>query len=141
MIPDLGRMGGIHFVKNMVKHNLISREKYDSLMRKSNVAENVFYRTLRTKSAKFSLPFNLQLISFSPVTKNILVSDGRLMKSVTLSSKYDYLFELSLISPNDIVTIYEIDRSGRFDLFVGNLKIQKEYQVNCKIGNPTMFNV
>ena len=63
------------------------------------------------------------------------------MKSVTLSSKYDYLFDLSLISPNDIVTIYEIDRIGRFDLFVGNLKIQKEYQVNCKIGNPTMFNV
>ena len=134
-------MGGIHFVKDMVKHNLISRAKYDSLMRKSQVAENVFYRTLRTKSSKFSPPFNLQLISFSPVTKSILVSDGRLMKSVTLSSKYDYLFDLSLISPNDIVTIYEIDRIGRFDLFVGNLKIQKEYQVNCKIGNPTMFNV
>ena len=71
-------------------------------MRKSNVAENVFFKTLKTKTAKFSTPFNLQYISCSPVTKNILVSDGRLMKSVTLASKYDYLFDLNILTPHDI---------------------------------------
>ena len=111
-------------------------------MRKSNVAENVFFKTLKTKTAKFSTPFNLQYISCSPVTKNILVSDGRLMKSVTLASKYDYLFDLNILTPHDIVTIYEIQRVGRFDLFVANLKINKNYQIgNSKIGNPSMFNV
>ena len=121
---------------------MISRETYGSLMDKSKLAENVFYKTLRKKSVKFSPPFNLQYISFSPETKNILMSDGRLMKSVKFSSRYDYIFDLSLISPYDIVTIYEIERIGRFDLFVGNLKINKQYQVGkSKIGNPTIFNV
>ena len=93
------------------------------------MAENVFFKTLKTKTAKFSTPFNLQYISCSPVTKNILVSDGRLMKSVTLASKYDYLFDLNILTPHDIVTIYEIQRVGRFDLFVANLKINKKIKL------------
>ena len=97
---------------------------------KKLATENVFYQTLRKKSVKFSPPFNLQYISFSPDTKNILMSDGRLMKSVKFSSRYDYIFDLSLISPYDIVTIYEIERIGRFDLFVG------KSTSSIRLGNP-----
>ena len=52
-----------------------------------------------------------------------MVSDGCRTKIVLLSSKYDYLFDLSILAPLDIVTIYEIKRvkNCSSDLFVDNI--------------------
>ena len=73
-------------------------------------------------------------------SQSILVSDGRKKKNVVLSSKYSYLFELNILSPMDIVSIYEVKRSGLYGMFVDNLVIKKELQVKCEIGSPTLFN-
>ena len=111
-------------------------------MKTSELSENVFSRILRYKTTQFKTPFNVQFVSRANEPKNILVSDGRRIKSLTLSSKYAYLFDLELINPFDIITIYEVKRVGRFDLFVDNLKINEKYQIgNQKIGHPVVFNV
>ena len=97
---------------------------------------------MRTKSAKFSPPFNVQFIENLADSNDILVSDGRMTKTVTLSSKYDYLFELNIVETFDIMTFYEVQRIGRFDIFVDNMMINKDYQVdNTKIGEPTIFTL
>ena len=86
----------------------------------------------------FPTPFNVQFLERTG-PQSILASDGRKKKIIVLSSKYSYLFELNILSPMDIVSIYEVKRSGLYGMFVDNLLIKKELQVKCQIGSPTLF--
>lgn len=100
--------------------------------------ENIFTKILKYKTKTFPTPFNVQFLEKTG-SQSILVSDGRKKKNIVLSSKYAYLFELNIISPLDILSIYEVKRSGLYGLFVDNLLIKKELQVKCVIGCPTLF--
>ena len=107
------------------------------MVEKSQINVNIFANTLRFKTKSFPVPINVQFIEKLPGMK-MVVSDSCSIKTVQLSSKYDYLFELSILAPLDIVTIYEIKRvtTGSCDLFVDNIGKDKKLQVGAKIGNP-----
>ena len=107
------------------------------MIEKTKIHVNVFGNILRFKTKPFPVPFNVQLIEKLPGRK-VVLSDGCRTKIVLLSSKYDYLFDLSILAPLDIVTIYEIKRvkNCSSDLFVDNIGKDKELQVGVKIGEP-----
>ena len=107
------------------------------MVHKTKIHVNVFGNILRFKAKAFPVPFNVQLIEKLPGRKAVL-SDGCRTKIVLLSSKYDYLFDLSILAPLDIVTIFEIKRvvNCSADLFVDNIGKNKEQQVEVKIGDP-----
>ena len=93
---------------------------------------------MKYKTKSFPTPFNVQYLERTG-PQSILASDGRKKKNIVLSSKYAYLFDLNILSPMDIVSIYEVKRSGLFSMFVDNLVIKKELQVKSMIGSPTLF--
>ena len=107
------------------------------MIEKTKIHVNVFGNILRFKTKPFPVPFNVQLIEKLPGRK-VVLSDGCRTKIVLLSSKYDYLFDLSILAPLDIITIFEIKRvvNCSADLFVDNISKNKEHQVEVKIGNP-----
>ena len=110
------------------------RLEFDEQIAKSCLCENVFASVLKYKSKAFLTSFNVQLLYHS--STNIYVSDGHKIMSLKL---YSYLFELDLLHSNNIITINEIKRSSRFNLFVDNLSFSKDNQAGCQIGNPRTF--
>ena len=58
---------------------------------------------------------------------------------VKLSSKYNYLSELSVLKLYDVVTIYEIKR--KYDLFEDNISVNKSVQVHVMIGKLVPYLV
>ena len=114
------------------------REIYDQLVEKSRLSENIFSKILKYKTKKFPTTFNVQFIERLG-QRRIIASDGWKKKVITLSSKYDYLFELGILSPMVILSIYEVKRSGSHEMFVDNVVINKSVQVNTQIGFPIPF--
>ena len=100
--------------------------------------ENIFTKILKYKTKQFPTPFNVQFLERTG-TQSILASDGRKKKNIVLSSKYSYLFDLNILTPMDIISIYDVKRSGPLGMFVDNLVIKKEVQVKCQIGSPILF--
>ena len=135
--PPLGA-SGVGKLVFFVKTISYWRQIYDQLIGTSQLEENIFSKVLKFKTKSFPVPFNVQFIERCG-QNSIVVSDGRKKKIVVLSSKYAYLFQLNILSPLDIVSIYEVKRSGLYGMFVDNLVIKKELQVRCLIGNPTTF--
>ena len=92
---------------------------------------------LRYKTKSFPTPFNLQFLG--QLDNKIVLSDGRSTLEVQLSSKYNHLVTYSLLKKFAIITINEVNRVSQFQLFVDNITIAKEFQINCKLGNPSAF--
>ena len=92
---------------------------------------------LRYKTKSFPTPFNLQFLE--KLGNKIVLSDGRNTLEVQLSSKYSHLVTYSLLKEFAIVTVNEVKRVSQFQLFVDNITIAKELQINCKLGNPSPF--
>ena len=49
------------------------------------------------------------------------------------------MFELDIVKPLAIITINEVKRLSRFDIYVYNITICKASQVDKLIGKPTPF--
>ena len=117
----------------------LSRIHYENQLKKTNLAENVFGDILRYKTKSFPVPFNVQYLGKS-LDGKVILSDGRKTKSVTFSSKYDYLFDCDLLKVFDIITVFEIKRetpgSCSKELFIDNICRDKSLQIGEKIGNP-----
>ena len=97
----------------------LSRIHYENQLKKTNLAENVFGDILRYKTKSFPVPFNVQYLGKS-LDGKVILSDGRKTKSVTFSSKYDYLFACDVLKVFDIITVFEIKREtpGSKELFI-----------------------
>ena len=92
---------------------------------------------LRYKTKRFPTPFNVQFMGHRG--NKVELSDGRRSLEVQFSSKYSHLFTDNCLNEFDIVTINEIKRVTQFKLFVDNIRIFKDPQIGCKLGNPTPF--
>ena len=92
---------------------------------------------LRYKTKSFRTPFNLQFLG--KLGNKIVLSDKIGTLEVQLSSKYSHLVTYSLLKEFAIVTVNEVRRVSQFQLFVDNITIAKELQINCKLGNPFPF--
>ena len=107
------------------------RKIYEDNVIKSQLCENVFDNVLKFKTKQFPTPFNVQILSISNTC--VTLSDGKHSMIVKLSSKYNYLSELSILKLYDVVTIFEIKRISQYDLFVDNISVNKSVQVHVKI--------
>ena len=86
----------------------------------------------------FPTPFNLHFLG--KLGNKIVLSDIKGTLEVQLSSKYSHLVTYSLLKEFAIVTVNEVKRISQFQLFVDNITIAKELQINCKLGNPSPFS-